>query len=157
MQNILKTLHNKAQINTFCTQLWLYSLVCEGCDLAGTRGGGDDVPALAGGVAPLISGQKVKHLVVVHFHHWHLHRVVLRRLLRDQPGSHTQEWIHNQGQVNVQTNYIQISEHIMNYQTGFILFLMDLRTELKRSKLDYLGFSQHGTKTLLAEFSYYTL
>lgn len=56
---------------------------------------------------------------------------------------------------DVQTNYIQISEHIMNYQTGFILFLMDLRTELKRSKLDYLGFSQHGTKTLLAEFSYY--
>lgn len=47
----------------------LYSLVSEGGDLAGTRGGGDDVPALAGGVALLISGQKVKHFVVVHLHH----------------------------------------------------------------------------------------
>lgn len=68
----LYTLHNKVKINTSCTQsphLWLYSLVCEGGDLTGTGGGGDDVPAQAGGVAPLISGQKVKHLVVVHLHH----------------------------------------------------------------------------------------
>lgn len=69
---IQEAFYNKVQRNSSCTeslQLLLHSLVCEGGDLAGTRGGGDDVPALAGAVALPISGQKVKHLVVVHLHH----------------------------------------------------------------------------------------
>ncbi|KAG7239177.1 hypothetical protein INR49_029928 [Caranx melampygus] len=37
---------------------WPYSLICKGGDLDGTRGGGDDIPALASSVPLLIFGQQ---------------------------------------------------------------------------------------------------
>lgn len=63
----------------------LHSLICERGDLADTRGGSDDVSALAGSVPQFIPRKQIIHLVVVHLHDWHLHGMALSRLLGDQP------------------------------------------------------------------------
>lgn len=65
----------------------LHLLVDEWRHLAAARRRGDHVAAMADSVSLLVFGQKVKHLIVVHLHHRHLHRVVVDGLLRDQPVS----------------------------------------------------------------------
>lgn len=105
------TKHIYKYIAAVVARLSLHSLVDERRHLAAASRGGDHVAPLTGSVALLVFGQKVEHLVVVHLHHRHLHRVVVVRLLRDQPGSGRKQKA-EQSSNPCDSQVTQILEHI---------------------------------------------